>query len=100
MFLIEFYVIIVSTMRVAEIKSISKEEGYIYYINRYKATAVIEYLSKETSFPFSFYVEINPLGMRSYHVNDIPRTLDYPLLPVMKALKEYVIKMDKNRELP
>lgn len=100
LFLIEFYVIIDNTMRVAEIKSISKEEGYIYYINRYKATAVIEYLSKEASFPFSFYVEINPLGMRSYHVNDIPRTLDYPLLPVMKALKEYVIKMDKNRELP
>ncbi|MBP5158607.1 MAG: hypothetical protein K6G18_11155 [Treponema sp.] len=84
----------------AEIKSISKDDGYIYYINRYKATAVIEYLSKEATFPFSFYVEINPLGMRSYHVNDLPRDLDYPLLPIRKALKEYIIKMDKNRELP
>ncbi|MBQ9538930.1 MAG: hypothetical protein IJU95_06640 [Treponema sp.] len=84
----------------AEIKSISKDDGYIYYINRYKATAVIEYLSKEASFPFSFYVEINPLGMRSYHVNNIPRSLDYPIIPVMKALKECVIEMDKKHELP
>ncbi len=87
-------------MRVVEIKSISKDDGYIYYINRYKATAVIEYLSKEASFPFSFYVEINPLGMRSYHVNALPRDLDYPLLPIRKALKECIIQMDKNRELP
>ncbi len=87
-------------MRVAEIKSISKDEGYIYYINRYKATAVIEYLSKQASFPFSFSVEINPLGGRAYNISELPKSLEYPVLPVKKALKEYIIQMDKNNELP
>ena len=87
-------------MRVAEIKSISMDEGFIYYINRYKATAVIEYLSKQASFPFSFSIEINPLGMRTYNVSDLPKSLDYPVLPVKKALKEFIITMDKYNELP
>ncbi len=87
-------------MRVAEIKSISKAEGYIYYINRYKATAVIEFLSKQTSFPFSFSIEINPLGVKTIDVADIPQSLEYPVLPVKKALKEYIIDLEKDNKLP
>ena len=48
-------------MKVKEINSISKEDGYIYYINRYKGNAVLEILAKEkvsttlTFFPYSIY---------------------------------------------
>ncbi len=87
-------------MRVAELKSISKAEGYIYYINRYKATAVIEFLSKQLTFPCSFSVEINPLGMRSISVDEVPQDLAYPILPVKKALKEYITELDKKNQLP
>ncbi len=87
-------------MKVLEFKSISKADGYIYYINRYKATAVIEYLSKQESFPFTFSIEYSPLGGKTVGLADIPTTLDYPLLPVRKALKAFVLQLETENKLP
>ena len=87
-------------MKVTELKSISKEEGYIYYRNKYTATAVIEFLSKQISFPFSFIIEISPLGEKTLSLADIPQNLEYPLVPVRIALKEQIRKLDESRKLP
>lgn len=87
-------------MQVAELKSISKAEGYIYYRNKYSATAVIEFLSKQISFPFNFVIEIDPLGVKTLSLENIPLDLDYPLVPVRKALKEYILKLEEANQLP
>ena len=52
-------------MKVLEINSIQKEDGYIYYIHHYKAIAKVEVLSSIISIPISFTVETNPLGIRT-----------------------------------
>ena len=60
------------SMKVVDIKSISKEDGYIYYINKYKATAVLEILSQEVSIPVSFSIEISPFGKKTIEVDALP----------------------------
>ncbi len=87
-------------MKVLELQSISKEEGWIYYLNRYKATAVLEILAKQLSVPISFSVEISPLGQRTVEIDDLPSTLDYPVVPVKKSLAEFITTMSINGTLP
>ena len=78
-------------MKVLELHSITKEDGYIYYIHHYKATARIEFLVSHVEIPISFTVEMNPLGIR---------TVDYPVIPLNKALKEFIDEMSKEGKLP
>ncbi len=87
-------------MRIVEINSISKAESYIYYINRYKGTAVMEFLEKQISFPFSFAIEVSPLGKKTISLEDIPRNIDYPLLPIIKGLKVAILELEKKDKLP
>lgn len=87
-------------MKVLDITSISKEEGWIYYRNQYKATASLEILTRTVSIPLSFIVEINPLGMRSIEIEGIPSDLDYPVVPIRNALKKYIDDMAKQGKLP
>ena len=87
-------------MRVIEINNVVKEDGYIYYIHHYKGTAVVEFLARQISLPIVFTIEINPLGMRSIDLEPLPRDLDYPVMPLSKALKEFIDQMDKNGLLP
>ena len=87
-------------MKVKEINSISKEDGYIYYINRYRGNAVLEILAKEVSIPVSFSIEINPLGQKNIEVENLPTSLNYPVMPVKKSLKEFIDSMYTNGVLP
>ena len=87
-------------MKVKEINSISKEDGYIYYINRYKGNAVLEILAKEISIPVSFSIEINPLGQKNIEVENLPSSLNYPVMPVKKSLKEFIDSMYTDGVLP
>ncbi len=87
-------------MKVIELNSITKEDGYIYYIHHYKATAVIEMITKTFNVPISFTVEMNPLGMRSVDLDPLPREIDYPVLPLSKALKDFIDIMARDGLLP
>ena len=87
-------------MKVLDITSISKEEGWIYYRNQYRATASLEILTRTISLPLSFTIEISPLGMRSIEIEGIPTDLDYPVLPIKTALKKYIDDMAKQGKLP
>lgn len=87
-------------MKVLELRSISKEEGWIYYLNKYQATADLEILGHTMSIPLSFSVEINPLGMRTVEIDDLPSNLDYPVVPIKKSLSEFITKMSIDGTLP
>ncbi len=88
------------SMKVVEINSVAKEEGYIYYLNRYTGTAVLDILSSKVNLPVSFSIEINPLGMRNIEIDSLPADLNYPVMPVKKALKVFIDNMYKQGELP
>ncbi|MCH5295691.1 MAG: hypothetical protein J1F14_07345 [Treponema sp.] len=52
------------------------------------------------SIPLSFSVEINPLGMRTVEIDDLPSNLDYPVVPIKKSLSEFITKMSIDGTLP
>ena len=87
-------------MKVVEIKSVEKEEGYIYYLNRYTGTAVLDILASKVNLPVSFSIEIDPLGKRTIEIDALPTDLNYPVMPVKKALKAFIDTMYKQGELP
>ena len=87
-------------MKVLELHSITKEDGYIYYIHHYKATARIEFLVSHVEIPISFTVEMNPLGIRIVDLDPLPKNVDYPVIPLNKALKEFIDEMSKEGKLP
>ncbi len=86
-------------MKVLELTSVEKKDGYIYYIHHYNAIAKVEILSSVVSIPISFTVEINPLGIRSVDLEPLPN-LDYPILPITKMLKSFIDKMAAENALP
>ncbi|MBB5218503.1 MULTISPECIES: hypothetical protein [Treponema] len=87
-------------MRILGLRAISKEESYIYYIDRYKATVIMEVLNRQVSFQVNFSIEINPLGMKSIDLEPLPKTLDYPVLPITKSLKQYITELSNEGKLP
>lgn len=87
-------------MKVLELNSITKKDGYIYYIHHYNAVAKIQFLTSVVSVPISFTVEMNPLGMRTIDLDPLPKELDYPVIPMAKSLKSFIDEMAKDGSLP
>ncbi|MCQ2249393.1 MAG: hypothetical protein MJZ50_10335 [Treponema sp.] len=87
-------------MKVLELNSITKEDGYIYYIHHYKANAKLEFLANVITIPISFTVEMNPLGMRTVDLDPLPKELDYPIIPISKSLKEFILLLASKGMLP
>lgn len=87
-------------MKILGLKGISKEETYIYYMNKYSATAVIEIFAQQISLPISFSIEINPLGIKTIELDTLPKTLDYPVLPITKSIKDYIAQLSEENKLP
>lgn len=88
-------------MKVTEFTNLKGEDTYIYYRRTYTATALLEFLSKKASCDISFTIEMNPLGMKEVYV-EYPNGIDfdYPLLPVTKAIKEFILIKDDEGSLP
>ncbi|MBQ5400920.1 MAG: hypothetical protein IIU15_06860 [Treponema sp.] len=87
-------------MKVLEINSISKEEGYIYYFNKYRGNAVLDILSQKVTVPVRFSIEVNPLGKRNIEIDSLPQSLNYPVMPVKKSLKDFIDDLYKKGALP
>ncbi|MCQ2573608.1 MAG: hypothetical protein MJ182_06915 [Treponema sp.] len=86
-------------MKVLEFKNLTREEGQIFYMRKYACEAVLELAASSLEAKINFAIEMNPLGERSVSIA-FPEPLNYPVLPVIKALKEYIIKQDLEGHLP
>ena len=86
-------------MRILELRDLNREEGYIYYRRNFTGTAVIEIPGSTLEAPVAFCIEMDPFGVKTIEI-DIENTLNYPVLPVKKALKEYILLRDLEGILP
>ena len=87
-------------MKILGLKGVFKEDSYLYYMNKYTAVAVIEIFAQRLSLPINFSIEVNPLGVKTIDFEPLPKTLDYPVLPITKSLKEYIAQLDIENKLP
>ena len=86
-------------MEVLEIKILHHESGYIYYRISYKAAAVIAFLNTTKELPIDFTIETHASGTKAVDLK-LEGSIDYPLLPISRAIKEKILKMDKEGLLP
>ncbi len=82
-------------MKVLELRDIQKEEGYIYYRKKFFSTALIEIPQRNIEVPLMFVIETGPTGSKSVEIT-LQSSIDYPVLPVIKALKEKIGEYDKE----
>jgi hypothetical protein len=87
-------------MKVIEIKNIVRKDVPIYYRMFFSGCAGLELgpgNSVERQIDFS--IEIKPTGVKEIRVT-LAEPVDYPLFPVVKALKTAIDDLDKNGQLP
>lgn len=87
-------------MTVLGIDQIKKDEGHIFYRQKYTGLATIEIVSKNVTFPLTFIIDTNPLGVKTIEIGILPQDVSYPIIPLKKALKEYINNLSEQGKLP
>ena len=87
-------------MQILDLKNIKRTEGVIYYRRQYSADVQLELPNQIENLPITFTIETNPIGMKEFELEIDRYKLNYPLLPIRKALKEFILNKDEQGELP
>ena len=86
-------------MKVIAIKDIVRKDIPIYYRLLYTGVAVLELISSEADYRIDFSIEIKPTGQKEIVISFLDE-VDYPLLPVIKELKQHIETMYSDGILP
>ena len=86
-------------MRVVVIKDIIRKDVPIYYRLLFTGVAVLELTKDQGEYRIDFCIEIKPTGQKEISVSFLD-DIDYPLVPVVKELKNYIDTMHTNGMLP
>lgn len=87
-------------MEVIKIIDIVRKDVPLYYRNKYSAVAELGLSSNSfTKISIEFAIEVTPISGKVYTVDEI-ENLDYPTIPVRKALIEEIKNYDREGLLP
>jgi len=83
-------------MKFLGMDEINKKDTLIYYRNVYSGVASFALIAdKKTSIRFQSTVEIKPTGERDI-VLELLDSIDYPVVPIIKSLKEEILNIDRK----
>lgn len=86
-------------MKLSEISNIVKKDVPLHYRNEYTANAIFNLAEGKTlSRRIEFVVEMSPIGSKDIRINFVD-PIDYPLVPVLKSLKEEISILDRKGSL-
>lgn len=85
-------------MQILDLTDIDENKGHIFYRRTYNAIAVIEIPKQIIKVPVFFCIEVEPLGKKNVEI-EFKEKLDYPLLPIIKELKDLILAKDKEGTL-
>ena len=87
-------------MTVKLLSDITRRDSPILYRRQYYATAVVGHVGgSEQSIPVAFTIEHSAAARPEITV-DIKGSLDYPVVPATRVLREYILRMDSQGMLP
>jgi hypothetical protein len=87
------------SVKVVEIKEVIRKDTPIYYRRFFSGIASLEFLQTKTERRIDFFIETKPTGLKDILVT-IAEPVDYPLVPLIKALKTTIDTLDENGALP
>jgi hypothetical protein len=86
-------------MRVLEIKNITKKNIPLHYRNEFSGMAVMELPpDKREEKPLEFILERSATGDLHIKVH-LLESIDYPLLPALRHLREHIFDMERRGKL-
>ncbi len=86
-------------MKILELRNVSREEGHIYYRRNFKCDALVEMGKSTMETPVQFCIESSPLGVKTIEIQ-LSSALNYPIIPIKKALTQYILTEDNQGKLP
>ncbi|MDR2537039.1 MAG: hypothetical protein LBC46_01920 [Treponema sp.] len=87
-------------MKVLEIRNIVRKDVPIYYRMFFSGCACLQLAANNSiERQIDFSIEIKPTGLKEILVA-LAEPVDYPLVPLIKALKMAIEELDKNGQLP
>lgn len=86
-------------MKILEIKDIKRKQVPIYYRREFSGTAIFEVLKKNIASNMDFVIEQGPTGKSDIQIS-FKKHPEYPVLPLIKNIKNVIISMDKEGRLP
>jgi hypothetical protein len=86
-------------IKVITIKDITRKDIPLYYRSLYTGVAVIEISKNSADYHIDFAIEIKPTGNKEISVSFLD-TIDYPLLPIIKEIREFINNLDYAGGLP
>lgn len=86
-------------MTILDITGINRNENYIYYLREFTATAHYDIPGRKIEGRIEFVIETTPLGKKDIHVKLLDQ-IDYPVLPVIQSLKDFIRRLDSEGKLP
>jgi hypothetical protein len=86
-------------MKIVQIKNVERKDVPIYYRRLFSGIAEFELLNKSEERAIDFTIETKPTGAKDVFVT-MPDPIDYPLVPLMKELKKFLIDLDDTGGLP
>lgn len=86
-------------MKVLDFKDIQRDDNFIYYRRKFHAVAVLQTPLKNIETPVEFSIETSPLGTKEIDIA-LLQPVDYPLQPVMQALRDSIKQRDSEGTLP
>ncbi len=86
-------------MKLLELRNLVRKDVPIYYRRHFTGTAIFAFLDMPKEVPVQFSIETLPAGNKQVDVNILSET-DYPLVPLLKSLKERVNELDSLGDLP
>jgi hypothetical protein len=86
-------------MKLTRVDDITRKPVALHYRNEYAANAVFGMMDgKLLTRRIEFIVEMNPLGAKDIRIQ-ILDPIDYPLIPILKSLKEEIRALDSKGAL-
>ena len=86
-------------MQVSELKDLSRKEPPLHYIREFHATATLEGGAGSREVHLAFTIEKKPVGQPEISVRFLEEP-DWPLLPLIRSLKEMIMDLDRKGDLP
>jgi hypothetical protein len=86
-------------MKIKQIKDIVRKDVPIYYRRLFTGILELDLMGKNVDRNIDFTIETMPTGLNQVSVT-IAEPVDYPLVPLMRELKQFITNLDENGGLP
>ena len=82
-----------------ELRDLFRRDSPVFYIKELTAVAVVEWNQKQSESDISITLEHKPLGPPDVRVH-LMDPVEWPTLPIIHAIKEYVVDLERRGILP